>query len=498
MAISGAILAIGLGTGLVASYMGLPVSVFSSAAGPEELQYVPADAAVVAYANVRDVMNSQFRQRFKDIEPSQDEKNEFEEKTGLNLEQDVDSVVAAVMPKDGMANNPAGAFLILARARYDAARLEALAVEHGAQVDRLPGQAPHHPSRRRHATTRRTTTWRSASSRRIWSPSAASTSVKASIDARRENRNVVSNNDMMKLVNEIDNANAWAVGRFDAIADKAGLPAEIAERRCRASRGSRRPVTSTAASAARFKAEAKDEATAKNLRDVMGGFLAMAKMQAGSKPGMQQLADSLVISGEGNTVALAFTIPTEVHRRARGHGEGPQAGRHSAVARVSRGSRRRGSNKGGAIAPPFSVYYPRRGRPRFFLRHADVAVQPAGAPAHHPEAHLHRARHHAGPRCSISASIPPRFPPTTTAWCGARSTRPHDAPAVLSVLDEIEGYRPSEPDRSLYTRVLTDVTLEDGRVEKAWTYFYNAPLGRAATHRVRRLPRPPQRALDIC
>ena len=66
MAISGAILAIGLGTGLVASYMGLPVSVFSSAAGPDELQYVPADAAVVAYANVRDVMNSEFRQRFKD------------------------------------------------------------------------------------------------------------------------------------------------------------------------------------------------------------------------------------------------------------------------------------------------------------------------------------------------------------------------------------------------------------------------------------------------
>src|ERR1700741_4513862 len=82
VAISGAILAIGLGTGLVASYMGLPVSVFSSAAGPEELQYVPADAAVVAYANVREVMSSQFRQRFKDIEPSQNDKNEFEEKTG--------------------------------------------------------------------------------------------------------------------------------------------------------------------------------------------------------------------------------------------------------------------------------------------------------------------------------------------------------------------------------------------------------------------------------
>lgn len=54
-----------------------------------------------------------------------------------------------------------------------------------------------------------------------------------------------------------------------------------------------------------------------------------------------------------------------------------------------------------------------------------------------------------------------------------------DAPSVLNVLDEIEGYRANEPDRSLYTRVLTDVTLEDGRVEKAWAYFYNAPLGQA-------------------
>jgi gamma-glutamylcyclotransferase (GGCT)/AIG2-like uncharacterized protein YtfP len=54
-----------------------------------------------------------------------------------------------------------------------------------------------------------------------------------------------------------------------------------------------------------------------------------------------------------------------------------------------------------------------------------------------------------------------------------------DPAAVLAVLDEIEGHRPSEPERSLYTRVQTDVTLEDGRTVKAWAYFYNAPLGRA-------------------
>ncbi len=65
-----AFLVVGLTTGLVASYMGLSVPVFSRAAGPDELQYVPANAAVVAYANVREVMNSEFRERFRDSSPT--------------------------------------------------------------------------------------------------------------------------------------------------------------------------------------------------------------------------------------------------------------------------------------------------------------------------------------------------------------------------------------------------------------------------------------------
>ena len=50
---------------------------------------------------------------------------------------------------------------------------------------------------------------------------------------------------------------------------------------------------------------------------------------------------------------------------------------------------------------------------------------------------------------------------------------------VLRALDELEGYRPSDPETSLYTRMLTPVTTEDGTVLEAWAYFYNAPLGRA-------------------
>ena len=36
-----------------------------------------------------------------------------------------------------------------------------------------------------------------------------------------------------------------------------------------------------------------------------------------------------------------------------------------------------------------------------------------------------------------------------------------DTDAVLTVLDEIEGFRPSEPDASLYMRAETPVTLAE-------------------------------------
>jgi gamma-glutamylcyclotransferase (GGCT)/AIG2-like uncharacterized protein YtfP len=55
-----------------------------------------------------------------------------------------------------------------------------------------------------------------------------------------------------------------------------------------------------------------------------------------------------------------------------------------------------------------------------------------------------------------------------------------DAGAVLAALDEIEGYRPDDPDRSLYIRAQAEVDLLDGSGSQAWVYFYNAPLGHAA------------------
>jgi len=50
---------------------------------------------------------------------------------------------------------------------------------------------------------------------------------------------------------------------------------------------------------------------------------------------------------------------------------------------------------------------------------------------------------------------------------------------VLRDLDEVEGYDASKPDASLYIREEALVSLDSGRVERAWVYFYNAPLGGA-------------------
>ena len=54
-----------------------------------------------------------------------------------------------------------------------------------------------------------------------------------------------------------------------------------------------------------------------------------------------------------------------------------------------------------------------------------------------------------------------------------------DSDEVLAALDDIEGYRADDPDRSLYTRQQADVKLPDGGSVLAWVYFYNAPLGQA-------------------
>ena len=124
---SAAVLAGGLCTGLVAYYGGGFQALVAST-GPTELSYVPADASVVAYADVKSIMHSELRQRFKQSVPmpmGEEGQREFFEKTGIDIENDIDYIVAAATALPGSGgSSPNG--VIVARTVMLVHRLAAM------------------------------------------------------------------------------------------------------------------------------------------------------------------------------------------------------------------------------------------------------------------------------------------------------------------------------------------------------------------------------------
>ena len=133
---SAGILAAGLCTGLVAYYGG-GFQALSASTGPTELSYIPADAAVVAYADVRSIMNSELRQRLKTVIPLHDQKGqeEFQRQTGIDIERDIEYVIAAVS-----ANGTSPAPLVVARGLFNDTQLESIARQHGGVFEGYRGK----------------------------------------------------------------------------------------------------------------------------------------------------------------------------------------------------------------------------------------------------------------------------------------------------------------------------------------------------------------------
>jgi hypothetical protein len=303
--IAAGVLAVGLATGLVASFMGLPALALQGSDGPDELKYIPSDARVVAYANVRDVMNSELRQRVRQMRPDREgRQDDFEQKTGIDIERDIDEVVAAIGAgsDEREVENP----LVLARGRFDLVRIEGLIREHGGQVVEYKGTRM-----LTHADRPRARTLAVAFMEPGLVALGSDRAVRDAIDRKAGGENITSNDEVMGLVRDIDDGNAWAVGRFDAIANRARLPREVANQIP--------PINWFAASghvnggvSGVIRAEARDEQAAQNLRDVVRGFMALAKLQANARPELNAMMDSLQLGGQGRTVSLAFSLPTEV------------------------------------------------------------------------------------------------------------------------------------------------------------------------------------------
>src|SRR5258708_6514165 len=99
------VLGVGLSTGLVAYYVGFPVGAQSRRGEPADLRLVPRDATVVAFANVQEIMSSELRQKMRRAIPIHENgQQELENQTGINIEADIDTIVACMHPDSASQN----------------------------------------------------------------------------------------------------------------------------------------------------------------------------------------------------------------------------------------------------------------------------------------------------------------------------------------------------------------------------------------------------------
>jgi hypothetical protein len=302
MAGSGAILAAGLCVGL-AAYYGGGFQALSASTGPDELRYVPADAAVIAYADVGAIMNSELRQRIKLAMPLHEKgQEEFQRETGIDIERDIQYIVAAITPGTHSA-------LLVARGNFNPVQLETLAVEHG-------GTAETYRDKRLVSTPGKVNGQGQTGTLAFLEPGLVAigdtASIKRAIDAQLSATSVTSNDEIRTLVSQIEQShNAWALGRFDVLTSQARLPEQVA-RQIPPVKWFTTGVHINGGVSGMVRLQAIDDESAELLRRQVNGALAFGEMMGRSDPRAAALLKSLQMSGSGKDVEVSFTVPAEL------------------------------------------------------------------------------------------------------------------------------------------------------------------------------------------
>lgn len=294
---SAAVLAAVLVTGLVAR---AGVAALGSNL-PDELAYVPGTAQMVAYADVRQIMNSPFHDRVREFQStSPTAPDGVEMRTGIKFDRDVDRVLVASM---GKGEPPASAdrSLVIANGRFDTVRIEALMREQGAQVDQYRGKRLVSLKDASHDAT----LVFAEPGLLLFGPRDG---VRGALDTKAgAAEGIKANGEFIALVNGVDDGTAWSVAKFDSISDRAPLPSSVV---------SQLPPINWLAASGRIdsglhglvRAEARDEQSAQNLRDVVQGFLSLARMQGARDPAYKGMLDSVTLNAQGKSVSLSFEL----------------------------------------------------------------------------------------------------------------------------------------------------------------------------------------------
>ena len=313
---AGAVLVFGLGGGLVA-YL-----VYNRAAGvpaglPPELRYVPVNVAMVAFADVNAVMNSELRRALAPrIDPeSRKGRQMMNDFAGVDVEKQVNRVVAYAEPykpadPQAQAKPEIPRALVLVQGTFEPDRIEAFIRERAGTMDEYKGRKMFVRREDGHDVAVGL-----VSSDLIAMGQADL--VRGIIDVSQDSsllaKNITANADMMNLIQDNAGSTAWVVGQFDEIKRRMRIPGGVAEQVP--------PVRLVSVKAninggvkATIRAEAGDKAAADQLRDVVRGFISLARLQTGEKPELENLLKTIELSGTDATVRLSFAVSPETLR----------------------------------------------------------------------------------------------------------------------------------------------------------------------------------------
>ena len=296
----GGLIAAGLAAGLVAWLGGgLPAL---AQGHPDELRHLPADAALISFANVREVMDSELRERLRQRESETSGAASLETWTGIDIDADIDRVAAALAPDDG---DDADGIVVLA-GRFDAGRIESIAVARGGI------QVEHDGRPLILLDINRDDAGDDDGALAFLEPGVlalgSETLVRQALDG---GAGADSNERLMGLLDHVDDGStAWTVGSLDDLQDGEWIPDQLASQASQ--------ITAFALGGqvnggvrGRLTAEATDEETGRNLRDLAQGFLALGRLQAAERPALADVLNALQLSLDGSNVMLSFDVPAD-------------------------------------------------------------------------------------------------------------------------------------------------------------------------------------------
>ena len=298
--------------GLVAGVGALWLNQARAAVGPMpgEALVLPADSRFVMGFDVKRFTASPFYARFASERGMQPQAlRELEEKTGLNPARDIDQIVVAGSPAAGK-----GPGLAMVFGRFDTYKLGRAMETEGKAVGHNVGGVSVYAFKEDDAQS--LAIGLLDESHLLFGPR---TEVEAAIGSRTRGETPLRKNAvLLGLVEKVrPGSTFWMVGDQTLLAGlPASVPAPGASDGSTVSLPALKSLTITGdldpQVSLSVTGEAADELAARNLADVVRGFVALVSLQSRQKPELQQLASAVSVTTEQNRVLVSARVPYEL------------------------------------------------------------------------------------------------------------------------------------------------------------------------------------------